>query len=131
TVSQGTVTCTVRSGGIAIGSVRGVVDSTGSASGTFTLGATVNAGSYRVSATFGGATLFGSSSGSGTLSVKPATPSINWSSPSAITYGTALDATQLNAAAVDSSNTSVPGLFSYNPSAGTILAAGTGERALR
>ena len=48
-----------------------------------------------------------------------ATPSITWSNPSAITYGTALSSTQLNATA------SVPGTFAYNPASGTVLSAGS------
>ena len=48
-----------------------------------------------------------------------ATPAITWSAPAGITYGTALDVTQLNATA------SVPGTFTYDPLAGTILGAGT------
>jgi hypothetical protein len=47
------------------------------------------------------------------------TPTITWATPAAITYGTALSATQLNATA------SVPGSFSYSPAAGTTPAAGT------
>jgi hypothetical protein len=46
-------------------------------------------------------------------------PAITWASPAAISYGTALSATQLNATA------NVPGSFSYNPAAGTQLGAGT------
>ena len=53
-----------------------------------------------------------------TLTVNKATPPITWATPAAITYGTALSATQLNA----SSN--VTGTFSYSPLAGTVLAAG-------
>ena len=53
------------------------------------------------------------------LAVSKATPTLNWSSPAAITAGTALAATQLNAVA------SVPGTFSYSPAAGTVPAAGT------
>jgi hypothetical protein len=45
-------------------------------------------------------------------------PLITWPAPSAIFYGTALSATQLNATA------SVPGTFVYTPSAGHILAPG-------
>ena len=41
--------------------------------------------------------------------------------PADITYGTALDATQLNATA------SVPGSFVYTPVAGTVLNAGNGQ----
>jgi PKD repeat protein len=47
------------------------------------------------------------------------TPTITWSNPSSIPYGTALSSTQLNAQA------SVPGSFVYNPSSGTVLNAGT------
>ncbi len=46
-------------------------------------------------------------------------PVITWPTPAAITYGTPLSATQLNATA------SVPGTFSYSPGAGTVLTAGT------
>ncbi|HEY1802863.1 MAG TPA: AAA family ATPase [Terracidiphilus sp.] len=43
---------------------------------------------------------------------------INWPTPAAISYGTQLSAAQLNAMA------SVPGTFSYTPSAGHVLAPG-------
>ncbi len=51
--------------------------------------------------------------------VGKATPTITWTAPSAIIYGTALSGTQLNATA------SVPGAFSYSPAAGAVLGAGT------
>jgi len=51
--------------------------------------------------------------------VSPATPTITWANPAAITYGTALGAAQLNATA------SVPGTLVYSPAAGTVLTAGT------
>jgi hypothetical protein len=54
-----------------------------------------------------------------TLIVNQATPTITWANPAAITYGTALSATQLKAKA------SVAGTFAYTPAAGTVLAAGT------
>src|SRR6185436_17463804 len=44
-------------------------------------------------------------------------PVITWPKPADITYGTALSAAQLNATA------NVPGTFSYNPPAGTVLGA--------
>jgi hypothetical protein len=53
------------------------------------------------------------------LTVTKAASSINWPTPAAITYGTALGAAQLNATA------SVPGKFVYTPGAGEVLAAGT------
>jgi hypothetical protein len=48
-----------------------------------------------------------------------AVPTITWSNPAPVTYGTALSTVQLNASA------SVPGTFSYTPAAGTVLPAGT------
>ena len=53
------------------------------------------------------------------LTVNKATPAITWVSPAAITYGTALSPTQLNASA------NVPGTFVYTPAAGAVLGAGT------
>jgi hypothetical protein len=44
---------------------------------------------------------------------------ITWPAPAAITYGTALSSTQLNA------SSSVPGTFVYAPAVGTVLSAGT------
>ncbi|HEV7858320.1 MAG TPA: aryl-sulfate sulfotransferase [Pyrinomonadaceae bacterium] len=53
-----------------------------------------------------------------TFTIVKATPAINWTNPASITYGTALNATQLNA------TTSVPGTLVYTPAAGTILNVG-------
>jgi hypothetical protein len=50
----------------------------------------------------------GSSSG-------PATPTITWATPAAVTYGTVLSAAQLDATA------SVAGTFVYSPASGTVL----------
>lgn len=55
------------------------------------------------------------------FTVNKATPTINWSNPADIVYGTALSGAQLNATA------SVPGTFNYTPSAGTVLNAGNGQ----
>jgi hypothetical protein len=54
-----------------------------------------------------------------TLTVNKATPAITWATPAAITFGTALSATQLNAKA------SVSGALVYSPAAGTVPAVGT------
>jgi Flp pilus assembly CpaE family ATPase len=54
-----------------------------------------------------------------TVTVNKGRPSINWPSPAPITYGTALDATRLNA------ETSIPGRFVYIPANGSVLAAGS------
>jgi uncharacterized delta-60 repeat protein len=56
-----------------------------------------------------------------TLTVNQITPLITWANPAAITYGTALSTTQLNATA------SVPGTFVYTPASGVILNAGVGQ----
>jgi hypothetical protein len=51
--------------------------------------------------------------------VNQATPTVAWATPAAISYGTPLSGAQLNATA------SVPGTFTYNPPAGSVLDAGT------
>ena len=61
----------------------------------------------------------GGSGGGGNTQVQKTTPTITWSNPAAITAGTALSVTQLNATA------SVPGTFVYTPAAGTVPAVGT------
>jgi hypothetical protein len=61
---------------------------------------------------------YNSATGSVTLQVNQVVPKITWAKPAAITYGTALSGTQLDATA------SVPGAFVYSPPAGTVLAAG-------
>jgi hypothetical protein len=55
------------------------------------------------------------------FTVTQATPQITWNNPAAITLGTPLSATQLDATA------SVPGTFTYTPSAGTVLGPGAGQ----
>jgi hypothetical protein len=64
-----------------------------------------------------------SASASVTLQVNPATPKITWAKPAAITYGTALSGTQLDATATYKGAT-VPGTFAYSPTAGKVLVAG-------
>jgi hypothetical protein len=61
-----------------------------------------------------------------TITVNQATPVIAWTAPAAITYGTALSATQLNATAAFAGAT-VPGIFTYSPASGTILKAGSNQ----
>src|SRR4029079_4514003 len=55
------------------------------------------------------------------ITVLKASATITWSTPADITYGTALNATQLNATA------NVPGTFVYSPVAGTVLNAGANQ----
>ena len=54
----------------------------------------------------------------GALAVLPANPTVTWTNPASITYGTPLSAVQLNATA------SVPGSELYTPPAGTLLRLG-------
>jgi hypothetical protein len=65
--------------------------------------------------------LAGCGGGGSTQAAPPpkTTPTITWAPPTAITYGTALSGTQLDATA------SVAGSFVYNPLAGTVPTAGT------
>ena len=53
------------------------------------------------------------------VNAPPVAPVLTWPAPAAITQGTALGATQLNATA------NVPGTFVYSPAAGTVLPVGT------
>ena len=53
------------------------------------------------------------------LQVNQATPTVTWTAPAAIAYGTPLSGTQLDATA------SVAGNFVYSPAAGKVLTAGT------
>jgi hypothetical protein len=76
------------------------------------------AGSYTIAATYAGDANFSSAFGSVNYTIDQLTPAITWATPAAITYGTPLSTTQLNATA------SVPGTFAYTPAAGTVLAAG-------
>ena len=57
------------------------------------------------------------------ITVLKATPAITWPTPAAITYGTALSATQLNATAP----AGVAGTFVYTPASGIVLGAGVGQ----
>jgi hypothetical protein len=85
-------------------------------------GAPTAAGTYTVVATFPGDTIYEPASSSPlSFTIAKATPTITWANPADITYGTALDGTQLDAAA------SVPGTFAYTPAAGTVLGAGSGQ----
>ena len=77
------------------------------------------AGSYAVVGTVSDSNYTGSASG--TLVIAKATPTVAWSAPADITYGTALSAMQLNATA------NVPGSFVYTPAVGTVLNAGAGQ----
>ncbi|NEU06733.1 hypothetical protein GZH53_00250, partial [Flavihumibacter sp. R14] len=60
------------------------------------------------------------------LNVDKANQVITWANPANITYGTLLSATQLNATVAGSATAgaSAPGVLTFDPTAGTLLAAG-------
>ena len=99
----------------------------GSSSASFQL-TSLSAGVHNLTAVFSGDSNYvTATSAAVSQTVNKASPSVAWSTPAAITYGTALSATQLNAAAsftLAGNTTSVPGTFTYTPAAGTVLAAG-------
>jgi hypothetical protein len=62
--------------------------------------------------------------------VLKATPTVNWSNPADIVYGTALSGTQLNATftwVVNGSPVTVVGTATYTPPTGTVLPTGAGQ----
>ncbi len=76
------------------------------------------AGAYTVLASFPGSTDYAAAAALASFHIDQITPTVTWNAPAAITYGTGLSTSQLDATA------SVPGLFSYSPAAGAILGAG-------
>jgi sugar lactone lactonase YvrE len=80
-------------------------------------------GSYKVTATVNNPN-YSSNTASGNFVIQPATPVINWPTPTPITYGTALSSAQLDATAT-SSGVAVNGAYAYTPPAGTVLNAGS------
>ena len=130
TVTSGTVTFTIGGnnncgGGTVISSNVSLASGQASASTTF-----ASSGSFTIRACYSGfgngSTALQSSNASLTQIVNKITPVITWGNPLTITYGTALSSTQLNATA-SALGTSVSGTFAYNPSAGTVLNAGSGQ----
>ena len=100
------------------------LNATANMNGTFTytppVGTILDAGTQVLSAVFTPSDQSQRSiSSSVLLVVNKATPTVTWTTPAAIPYGTILSETQLNATA------NVPGTFSYNPSAGARPTVGT------
>ena len=86
---------------------------------------TLAAGSYSITAAYSGDSNYNSATSTAqSLTVNQATPTVTWATPAAITYGTALSATQLDVSASFNSN-SVPGTYAYNPASGAVLGAGS------
>ncbi len=109
--------------GAALGSAQ--LDATANVAGTFAYspapGTVPAAGSIQLTVTFTPANtaLYKAISAGVVLTVTQATPALSWAAPAAITYGTGLSASQLDAAA------NVAGSFSYSPGLGAVLSAGT------
>jgi RHS repeat-associated protein len=86
---------------------------------TFTTG-TLTAGAHIITAGWSGNTNYKAVTSSAFIqTVNKSTPIITWATPSAITYGTTLSATQLDASA------SVAGTYAYSPASGTVLSGGS------
>jgi hypothetical protein len=105
------------------------LNATASTQGTYAYdpaaGTVLNAGSnqtLRVSFTPTDTATYTNASSTVQLNVLKAVPQITWAAPAPITVGTPLSTNQLNATA------SAPGSFVYTPAAGTVLAAGTGQK---
>jgi hypothetical protein len=115
TISGGpTGTVTFYDGGASIGT--GTINGT---TATLTTSSLI-AGSHTITASWPGNSSYSAvTSGAITQVVSTATPTITWNTPAAITYGTALSSTQLDA------SSTAPGTFVYLPAAGTVLAAGS------
>ncbi len=92
----------------------------GGSAATVTSASTLSAGSYTLTATFtpSDTSTYKTVTTSVSFTVSRVTPSITWATPAAITYGTALGSTQLNA------SSTVAGTFAYTPASGTVETAG-------
>jgi hypothetical protein len=116
-------TPTAISYGTALSSTQ--LDASSTVAGTFTYspaaGTVLTAGSHIITATFTPTDTsdYATTTSTISLTVSVATPVITWATPVAITYGTALSSTQLDA------SSTVAGTFTYSPAAGTILAVGS------
>lgn len=115
TISNGpTGSVTFYDGGVSIGS--GALQG---GSAAFTTSA-LSVGAHTITATWAGSSNYNpATSNAITQTVSMGAPGISWATPAAISYGTALSATQLDATAT------IAGTFSYNPAAGTVLSAGS------
>jgi len=95
------------------------LDATASVSGTFTYlpatGTVLGVGTRQLNVVFTPTSSdYKSSTSSVSLTVADATPTVTWPSPAPISYGTALDASELDATAA------IPGTFIYTPALGTV-----------
>ncbi len=103
------------------------LDAKASVAGTYVYtpaaGTVPNAGTDTLSVTFTptDTAAYNGATGTTTLTVNQAKPTVTWAAPASIVQGVALGPAQLDATA------SVPGTFVYTPAAGVVLAVGTGQ----
>jgi hypothetical protein len=83
------------------------------------------AGTYDVTASLDNPN-YTAQAATGTLVIGQATPTLTWLGPAAITTGTPLTSAQLDATA-SFNGVTLPGVYSYSPSAGTVLPSGNGQ----
>ena len=108
--------------GTALSSVQ--LDASASQQGTFAYmpaaRTAVNAGTYTLRVSFAptDTSHYAPATATQTLTVNQTTPLLTWAAPAAISNGTALSSTQLDATA------NVPGTFVYAPDVGAVLAGG-------
>src|SRR5579863_3783828 len=85
-------------------------------------GTVLGAGSHSLTVTFtptdSSKVLSGTATNS--ITVNKTTPTITWNTPAAVSVGTALSGSQLNATA-NFGGASVPGTFAYTPASGTVM----------
>jgi 6-phosphogluconolactonase (cycloisomerase 2 family) len=112
--SQFTISATTNSSTTATITATGVCSITG-----VTLTLTSGTGTCSLSATWAADSNYASATATQSSTAQKLTPSISWPAPTAVAFGTALSATQLNATA----NTG--GSFAYAPPIGTLLNVGT------
>jgi hypothetical protein len=84
----------------------------------------LTAGTHTVEVTYSGDSNYFSKQQQLSQVVNQVTPSLTWNTPNQITYGTALSNKQLNASATGLHGTSLQGIFTYIPAAGSIPSAG-------
>lgn len=130
---QSAVLISPDSASVTVGSNLSFTASGGSGTGAYTWGGSASGTGSSKSVTFnstgsfsvtvyraGDPTYSNSNTATAIVTVySPTAPAITWAAPDAITYGTPLSATQLNAAA------GVPGTFAYAPAIDSVLAAGS------
>ncbi len=115
-----TGTLTFSDGGITLGTITLGSQLTGSVTTS-----ALTAGSHPIQVIYSGDTIFAGSTFTLTQVVNKIVPAITWPTPGAITYGTPLSATQLNATATNPvGGATVPGTLTYTPNLGTVLNAG-------